>query len=363
MRAGLILRIGAVLLLLLLATGLALGWAWQALHMPFQGYAGEEKEIVIESGQSVSSIVQLLADEGILRYPRLCRLYLRTVMKGPTLKAGEYRFRGPQIAPDVFAKLIRGEVLTHRVTIIEGLTLDETALHLAEQGFGSYDTFLSEMRNPALIVDLDPVAENLEGYLFPDTYAFARQTEEKAIVSTLVLRARQRLTEEIVPLLDPDHPPSLREILILASIVEKEAQLDSERPLIAVVYDNRLRRGMGLFADPTVIFALKLEGRWNGNLRRADLKIDSPYNTYLYPGLPPGPICSPGLASLLAAAQPAEAPYLYFVSRNDGSHVFATTLAEHNRNVYLWQKKFWRERWAQERARVEGSTDNPDDSR
>jgi UPF0755 protein len=120
---------------------------------------------------------------------------------------------------------------------------------------------------------------------------------------------------------------------------------------------------MGLFADPTVIFALKLEGRWTGNLRRVDLEIDSPYNTYRYQGLPPGPICSPGSASLLAAARPAEAPYLYFVSRNDGSHVFATTLAEHNRNVYLWQKKFWRERWAQEKARVEGSTDNPDKSR
>jgi UPF0755 protein len=363
MRAGLILRIGAVLLLLLLGTGLAIGWVWRALHTPFQGYPGEEKEIVIESGQSASSIVRQLADEGILRYPRLCRVYLRTVMKRPTLKAGEYRFHGPQTVPDVFAKLTRGEVLTHRVTIVEGLTLEEAALHLAEQGFGSYDTFLGEMRNPALIVDLDPLAENLEGYLFPDTYAFARQTEERTIVSTLVHRARQKLTEEVVPLLDLDPLPSLREIVILASIVEKEAQLDSERPLIAAVYNNRLRRRMGLFADPTVIFALKLEGRWNGNLQRADLKIDSPYNTYRYPGLPPGPICSPGLASLLAAAQPAEAPYLYFVSRNDGSHVFANTLAQHNRNVYLWQKKFWRERWAQENAQVEGSTDNPDNSR
>ncbi|MDX1645456.1 MAG: endolytic transglycosylase MltG, partial [Thermoanaerobaculia bacterium] len=123
-----------------------------------------------------------------------------------------------------------------------------------------------------------------------------------------------------------------------------------ERPIVAGVYTNRLRRGMGLFADPTVIYALKLAGSWDGNLRRADLEIDSPYNTYRYGGLPPGPISSPGLASLLAAAEPAEVPYLYFVSRNDGSHVFSRSLAEHNRNVEIWQKRYWRERWARERA-------------
>jgi UPF0755 protein len=136
----------------------------------------------------------------------------------------------------------------------------------------------------------------------------------------------------------------------LASIVEKEARLDEERPRIASVYVNRLRIGMALYADPTIIFALKRRGVWDGNLRRADLALDDPYNTYRFAGLPPGPICSPGLASLRAAAAPEEGTFLYFVGRNDGSHVFAETLAEHNRNVERWQKQYWRERWARERA-------------
>ena len=142
----------------------------------------------------------------------------------------------------------------------------------------------------------------------------------------------------------------LLEVVTLASIFEREATLDEERPLIAGVYAHRLRRGMALFADPTVIYALQLEGRWDGNLRRGDLELDSPYNTYRYPGLPPGPICSPGVSSLLAAAAPVDTDYLYFVSRNDGSHVFAATLDEHNRNVEQWQRRYWRERWARERS-------------
>ncbi len=160
---------------------------------------------------------------------------------------------------------------------------------------------------------------------------------------------RQRF-EQVRPLLDArPRAGGVRELVALASIVEKEAQLEPERPLIAAVYHNRIDRGMGLQADPTVIFALKRLGRWNGNLRRDDLRLDSPYNTYRYAGLPPGPICSPGLASLRAAGDPADAPYLYFVSRNDGTHVFAETLADHNRNVERWQRRYWRERRAAER--------------
>ena len=141
----------------------------------------------------------------------------------------------------------------------------------------------------------------------------------------------------------------VRRVVTLASIVEKEATLDEERPLIAGVYANRLRRGEGLYADPTIIYGLKLEGTWDGNLRRADLRRDGPYNTYVRSGLPPSPICSPGRASLEAAAAPADVPYLFFVSRNDGSHVFAETLQEHNRNVNQWQRRYWRERRRQQR--------------
>ena len=201
------------------------------------------------------------------------------------------------------------------------------------------------------ISDLDPEASNLEGYLFPNTYSFAKGTSEDEVVTTLVSTFRRLFTDEVRPHLAPDDERTLRQIAILASVVEKEARLDDERPIIAGVYFNRLERGIALYADPTVIYALKQEGRWDGNIRRPDLKLDSPYNTYLYPGLPPGPIASPGLASLRAAAQPAEVPYLYFVSRNDGSHVFASTLAEHNRNVNQWQKVYWQKRWAEEKQK------------
>jgi UPF0755 protein len=202
------------------------------------------------------------------------------------------------------------------------------------------------MRTPELVSDLDPDAHDLEGYLFPETYSFASEVNERTIVQTLVKTFRARFEKDVRPVLEQKPGRSIRQIITLASIVEKEAQVASERPLIAAVYQNRIDRGIGLGADPTVIYALKRLGRWNGNIRKDDLRLDSPYNTYRYAGLPPGPICSPGLASLEAAAQPSDVPYLYFVSRNDGTHVFAKTLGEHNRNVNQWQRRFWRERRA-----------------
>ena len=237
--------------------------------------------------------------------------------------------------------------MLHQATLIEGLTLEETALQLTEQGFGDYEAFLKAMRAPEAILDLDPLAKTLEGYLFPNTYSFPRSSSEAEIVSTLVGTFRELVEPELAanPAVE-----SLREMVILASIVEKEAQADGERPLIAGVYRNRLDRGIGLYADPTIIFALKQQGTWDGDIRRRDLDLDSPYNTYRYPGLPPGPICSPGLASIQAATQPANVPYLYFVSRNDGTHVFAETLREHNRNVDEWQRRYWQAR------RAEGSS-------
>jgi UPF0755 protein len=173
---------------------------------------------------------------------------------------------------------------------------------------------------------------------------------EKAVADALVANFRTRFERDVRPLLAADDARTPREIVVLASLVEKEARLDAERPLVAAVYANRLRRGMGLYADPTIIYGLKLAGRWDGDLRRRDLEWDSPWNSYRRAGLPPGPIASPGAASLAAAARPANAPYLYFVSRNDGSHVFSTTLAEHNRNVEIWQRRYFRERRAAERA-------------
>jgi UPF0755 protein len=272
------------------------------------------------------------------------------VLDDPPIHAGEYRFDPPLSTVEVLEQLVEGRVVTHPVTVIEGLTYRETAEAIAGAGFGTLDELLAELSSPARIADLDPAAANLEGYLFPDTYRFPRGVSSAAIVDAMVANFRARFAREVRPLLgDPPARP-LRDLVILASLVEKEARIDPERPLIAGVYANRLRQGMGLFADPTIIYGLKLEGRWDGDLRRRDLEADSPWNTYKVAGLPPGPICSPGLASLRAAAEPADVPYLYFVSRNDGTHVFAATLAEHNRNVETWQRRYFRERRAAQKA-------------
>lgn len=366
-----------LLLLAAAAVGAAGWWGWQKIHQPYRGFSEDEVVVVVEPGMGASTILAELEEAGVIFDRRLARLYLQLYLDNPPLQAGEYVFREAQTVPEVLEKLIEGEVKTYPATIIEGLTIEETAQALADQGFGDWERLLEAMRSPALIADLDPEATDLEGYLLPETYHFTRGTSEAEIVEVLVRTFREAWREEIAPrvsqrveaelkeraqevLADPKkgesaaaleaiRPPSVRELVTLASVVEKEARLDEERPIIAGVYQNRLHRGMALQADPTVIFALKRRGTWDGNLRRPDLELDSPYNTYVYPGLPPGPIASPGLASLKAAAAPAEVPYYYFVSRNDGSHVFSTTLREHNQNVERWQKRYWRERWAEER--------------
>ncbi len=337
-------------LVVLVAVPAAVGlWAWKTLHRPFQAYGDGERLIVIEPGTGARTILERLEEAGVLPDARLARAFLVYGLGDPSLKAGEYRFAEPLSTPQVLDRLIRGLVVTYPVTVIEGLTFEEIADTLAAKGFGDAETLRREMRRSDLIADLDPEAENLEGYLYPDTYSFARGTPESEVVATLVRTFRKRFTADVAPRLPGANRRTVRELVTLASIVEKEARIDEERELIGGVYANRLRIGMGLYADPTVIYALKLLGTWDGNLRRKDLRLDSPYNTYVYPGLPPGPICSPGVASLIAAAAPADTPHFYFVSRNDGTHVFATTLAEHNRNVTRWQKLYWQRRWARER--------------
>jgi UPF0755 protein len=328
--------------------------AWRTLHEPYQGYEGDEKIFVVRPGVDAGTILEELEQAGLLADARLARHYLVYVLEDPPLQAGEYLFSGPANTLEVLDPLIAGRVVTYPVTLVEGLTLEETAHHLAANGFGELAALNREMTIAERISDLDPQAVDLEGYLFPDTYSFAKGTGEAEIIDTLVRTFRRRYSTSVAPLLDPDGTRTPRQVVTLASLVEKEAAVDEERPVIAGVYVNRLQRGMALYADPTVIYALKQLGRWDGNLRRPDLKVDSPYNTYVYPGLPPGPIASPGLASLQAAARPAEVSYLYFVSRNDGTHVFAETLAEHNRNVNRWQREYWRQRWREERQKKPG---------
>lgn len=350
--------LGCLLTLVLLAGAAAVAAAWWAhrtLAEPYRAFPGEERVVVVEPGTPSTHILRQLEAEGVIRNADLARLWLVHGLGDPPLQAGEYRFTGTAGTDEVLAKLIEGDVVTHPVTLVEGLTLEETAAELAAAGFGDEARFLEAMADPAPIADLDPEADDLEGYLFPSTYRFRRGTPEAEIVATLVATFRRQWRDEVAPLWrdrapDGGVPDTVRGVVILASLVEKEARLDRERPVIAAVYANRLERGIGLYADPTVIYALKELGRWDGNIRRPDLRLDHPYNTYVHGGLPPGPIASPGLASLRAAAAPAPVPYLYFVSRNDGSHVFSETLAEHNRNVARWQKQYWRERRAGERS-------------
>ena len=343
-------RRGCGCALLLLAATLAaggLGYAWW-LSRPYKGYGGPEKLVDVAPGTGAARILGDLQRAGVLASAPAARAYLVYVLKNPPLQAGEYRFAGPMTFPDVLHKLIRGDVISRTVTIVEGFTLEDIAEQLARGGTGRRDELLRQMRSPALIADLDPAATDLEGYLFPETYRFHIGVSEAEIVATLVKTFRSRFERHVRPLM-AGSPATVREVVTLASIVEKEARASTERPLIAGVYHNRLRLRMGLDADPTVIFALRRLGRWDGTIHHDDLRVDSPYNTYRFAGLPPGPICSPGLACLEAAARPAEVSYLYFVSRNDGTHVFASTLAEHNRNVDLWQRRYWRDRRAQER--------------
>lgn len=335
--------LGGVLVAAVAAAGAA-WWGWSTIHRP---YGAGEETVLVEPGTDAGTILDRLEARGVIPNALLARIWLVYVLGDPPLHAGEYRFAGAATTPEALDKMVRGDVVLHQVTVVEGLTLEETADALAAAGFGERDAFLAAMREPAPIADLDPEAESLEGYLFPETYNFLRGATEREIVTAMVRAFRDRFEEEVRPLA-PAAP--VRELVTLASIVEKEAKVEEERRQIAAVYANRLAVGMGLYADPTIIYALKRLGTWDGNLTREHLQLDSPYNTYRYGGLPPGPIASPGLGSLVAAADPADVPYVYFVSRNDGTHVFAETLAEHNANVRRWQKEYWRQRWAEERA-------------
>lgn len=336
--------LGLFVLVLLLLVPAAMGfWSWRKLEQPFKGYTEPEKIISITPGMGAGQILALLEKQGVIADAKTTRFYLLFLLRNPVIQAGDYRFTEPMSATAVLRKLTEGDVATISVTIVEGLTLEETAAALARAKIGEREAFLEAMRSPRLIADLDPDARDLEGYLFPETYKLRPGTSEDKVVETLVQTFRRQYEREVEPKI-ADRSQNLRQLVTLASIVEKEVGHDPERPLVAAVYKNRLARRIGLYADPTIIFALKKMGRWDGNLSKSDLRLESPYNTYRNAGLPPGPICSPGLASLAAAAAPADVPYLYFVSKNDGTHVFAATDAEHNANVDRWQRQYWREK-------------------
>jgi len=296
-----------------------------------------EEFFIVAPGSSINEISRLLEAAGYIESSLLFRLHMKIDNRGHSIKAGEYRFDQPITIRKAARQLIEGRVHYHRLTVPEGLDWQETAAALGGKGFGTEEEYLELVSDPSLIADLDPEAENLEGYLFPETYSVTRGTSPREVVELMVSRFREVWSEEFQARAKA-REMSVREIVTLASLIEKETALPEERPLVSSVFHNRLSLGMKLACDPTVIYAVKRVKPWDGIIHRSDLEFDSPYNTYLYPGLPPGPIANPGLASIKAALNPAESFYLYFVSRNDGSHVFSDSYAEHSRAVNKYQR-------------------------
>ena len=336
-------KIVFVLLVLVVAAAAAGAYVWlQRLDRPYRGYSGQETFVEVPSGAGTRAIGQRLIAAGVIRDETTFRVALWRSGQARQLKAGEYRFDRPMTPGDVIDKIARGDVVLLSLTFREGLTIDEMARVFESNGFGSAAAFVQAAKNAALINEVDPEARDLEGYLFPDTYSLPRGSDAERVVRAMVDRFRQVLTPEVRKAAE-GRGLTVRQLVTLASLVEKETARPDERPLVAAVYANRLKIGMGLQCDPTVIYALQRAGRYDGNLRREDLNFDSPYNTYRYAGLPPGPIAAPGKGSLEAAATPADVQYIYFVSRNDGSHEFARTLDEHNRNVQRWQVQYFRD--------------------
>lgn len=317
-----------LLLLIILAAAAAIAYC---VLTPF----GPSRETFVEvpPGTPTRQIAVLLKQGGVIRSKVV--FDAMHMIKGGTLKAGEYRFDHPATMADVYARLRRGDVYTVSVTIPEGSNLFDIAQRLQNQGFGPKEKFLDSARaNVTLIADMDPKATSLEGYLFPDTYHFTRRATPLEIQEAMVRQFRKEATK--LGLRGDDH-----RVVTLASLVERETPIPAERPLVASVFVNRMAKGMPLMTDPSVIYAALLEGRYRGAIYASDLKSDSPYNTYTHTGLPPGPICSPGVESLKAAMHPAETDYLYFVAASanpSGKSKFSSTLEEHAHDVAAYRK-------------------------
>jgi UPF0755 protein len=335
-------KLGILLLCLLLVGVGAVAAIDVRAGRPYRGYGGAEQFVDIPAGAGTKAIGERLAAAGVVRDPVTFRFALWMSGRARILKAGEYRFDAPMTSFDVIEKLARGDVYIVNVTFPEGLTIAEMSDIFASHGFGPASAFVDASSDVSLIRALDPAAHSLEGYLFPDTYPLPRHVSAERLIRTMVQRFERELTPELRSAMEAGGL-SIHQAVTLASIVEKESARTDERPVVAGVYLNRFRIGMALQCDPTVIYALKRAGTYTGNLHHDDLAFDSPYNTYRYAGLPPGPIASPGRAALDATVHPADVDYLYFVSRHDGTHVFARTLDEHNRNVQKYQVQYFRD--------------------
>ena len=319
--------LGILLLLILIAVGIA-GYV---VYTPFGPHT--ETFVEIAPGTGASAIAVELQKNGIIR--SRYAFDLMHLRRHRTLKAGEYRFDHPATMAEVYARMVRGDVYTITLKIPEGYNIFDIAQAVADAGLGSRDAFLAaERQHTELIAWLPPTGtlpQSLEGYLFPDTYSFSRHATPVQMLTAMVHRFRRAAAQIGLS-------GQMQQTVIMASLVEKEVSQSTERPLVASVFTNRLAQGMPLATDPTVIYAALLDGRWRGTIYASDLQADSPYNTYKHTGLPPGPICNPGIASLRAAMAPAQTDYLYFVSDAAGHSRFSTDLKEHSQQVQAYRE-------------------------
>ena len=292
----------------------------------------------VEKGQSVHSVAESLKARGLIRKSTPFILFYKIFYEAENIKAGEFALRAGRGTKETLETLLRGKIYLHPVTVAEGLTAAETFDVFLAASFGTKEAFEAGFKDTADIALIDPAAADLEGYLFPETYRLPKGASASEILSGMVAQfkdvfgpeARRRAAEiGMTP----------HEAVILASLIEKETRLPEEKPLVSAVFHNRLRIGMKLECDPTVIYALKRDGTYTGQLRKRDLKFDSPYNTYMVGGLPPGPICNPGRASIEAALFPAAADFIFFVAGGEGGHVFSRTLKEHQNAVRAYRQK------------------------
>jgi len=322
--------LGTFLILACLAVAAAGGYLFLFSRTP---YGDHHKTLHIPKGTALESILDLFEAENIIADAQLFRFYLIVQGIASKVRAGDYEFH-PQMTPkQVATKLLHGDFKIYHFTIPEGWTMTQIADYLDRKQLVNRDEFLHWCRDPEFIQSLGLNTDNLEGYLFPSTYETYYTKDAKELIRLMVKTFDESFSDEM-----KQRAQSLgmtpHKLLTLAAIVEKETGRPEERPLIAAVFSNRLKLKMPLQSDPTTIYGIK---NFNGNLTRRHLETYTPYNTYVIPGLPPGPIANPGRDAILAVLYPAEVDYLYFVSKNNGSHVFAKTLKEHNRNVKKYQ--------------------------
>ena len=331
-------RTVAVLLLVLVIAGSAgaagsVFWLWTNLY---QVRSPTAVELAIGQGLSGREVLTILKANDLLPSTLAGRLYLRFASHGRSIHFGHYRIDAGSRPADVLDRLLEGRVEMVSVTVVEGSDLGAVAAQMVAVGIGTESDWLTVAEHIDWIEDLAPEATSLEGFFFPDTYQFAEGIGVEATARHLVDRFREVWMDERSRV--PELWGEVFDLVILASLVEAETALPEERGRVAGVYLNRLRRGMLLQCDPTVVFALKRRGEWTGRLLRIHWGVEDPYNTYRYPGLPPGPINSPGREAIRAAMSPVKHRYLYFVASPDGGHAFSRTLAEHNLAVARWQR-------------------------